>query len=329
MARKSATEERQSPKLLDQLRTALRVRHRKLSTEQAYCGWVKRFILFHDKRHPAEMGAPEITAFLNHLADDLAVAASTQNQALNALVFLYKHVLDYEVGKLDGLVRAKRPPKLPVVLTRKEVRAVRTQLTGFYLLFMTLLYGTGMRLQECLRLRIQDIDFERRQITVRNAKGGRDRWTMLPSSVIDPLKAHLETVLELHNKDLAAGFGRVYLPHALARKYPGADREWGWQYVFPASKLSVDPRSGVTRRHHLDPRVMQKAIKGAVRRTGIVKNATCHTLRHSFATHLLEDGYDIRTVQKLLGHKDVKTTEIYTHVLNRGAGAVRSPADRL
>jgi integron integrase len=321
--------ESQGPRLLDQMKTAIRVRHLSLHTEQAYCSWVKRFILFHGKRHPEEMGVAEVTAFLNHLAEDRTVAASTQNQALNSLVFLYKHVVKKEVGKLDGLVRAKRPLRLPVVLTRDEVRAVLAQLSGCPLLMLTMIYGTGMRLHDCLRLRVHDIDFGRRQLTIRDGKGQKDRWTMLPARIVEDLEAHLADVHEIHRRDLDRGYGRVYLPHALDRKYPNAAAEWRWQYTFPASKLSVDPRSGLMGRHHLHKSILQRYMRDAVDQAKLTKRATIHTLRHSFATHLLEDGYDIRTVQKLLGHKDVKTTEIYTHVLSLGAGAVRSPADRL
>jgi len=320
---------RRSPKLLDQLVAALRVRHYSIRTEAAYRRWAKRFILFHGKRHPNELGAAEITAFLNHLAVARNVAASTQNQALNALIFLYRHILEKDVKELEGLVRAKRPKRLPVVLTRREVKAVTAQLECIHRLMAVLLYGTGMRIMECLRLRVQDIDFERREITIRDGKGNKDRRTMLPKAVAEDLREHLRSVRKLHQQDLARGFGRVWLPYALERKYPNAAADWRWQYVFPASKMSVDPRSGVTRRHHPDPSVLQREVKAAVDRAGIRKAATCHTLRHSFATHLLEDGQDIRTVQELLGHKDVKTTEIYTHVLNRGPRGVRSPADRL
>ncbi len=317
-----------SPKLLDQMRTALRVRHRTLATEKAYVDSVKRYILFHGKRHPRELGDTEINAFLSHLAVEGNVSASTQNQALNAVVFLYRHVLKKDLGKFD-LIRAKRPERVPVVLSRQEVRQLLSELQGVCKLVGTLLYGTGMRLKECLRLRVKDVDFVRRQITIRDAKGHKDRYTMLPVVVEKDLRAHLELIRRLHREDRAQGFGRVFMPEALDRKYRQAAAEWRWQYVFPASRISSDPRSGIKRRHHLHPSVMQKAVKEAVRRARIHKEASCHTLRHSFATHLLEDGSDIRTVQMLLGHKDVKTTEIYTHVLRCGPGGVRSPADRL
>lgn len=317
------------PKLLEQLKIALRVRHRTLATETAYVGWVRRYIYFHNKRHPSEMGADEINAFLSHLAVEGKVAASTQNQALNALVFLYRHVLEKEFGPLEGLIRAKRPERVPVVMTRQEVKAVIDEMKGLSRLQTTMLYGTGMRVKECLRLRVKDVDFDMNQITIRDAKGHKDRYVMLPAVAASGLRRHLRWAWKQHQADLEAGYGRVYLPYALERKYPQAPTEWKWQYVFPATKISTDPRSGITRRHHLHVSVLQKAVKAAVRRAKIYKQATCHTFRHSFATHLLEDGSDIRTVQKLLGHKDVKTTEIYTHVLKCGPAGVRSPADRL
>lgn len=323
------SEDKKLAKLIEELRKALRTRHRSLQTENAYCNWVRRFHEFHDGRPVSQLGSSEIMAFLSHLAADRDVAISTQNQALNALVFLYKKVLQVEPGSLQGVVRPRRPPKLPVVLTRDEVRRLMAELRGDRKRIATLLYGTGMRLQECLRLRIHDVDFGMQQIIVRTGKGAKDRVTILPRSVQSWLEGHLVTVREQHDSDLALGLGAVYLPYALAMKYPGASRQWGWQYVFPARRFSKDPRSGAKRRHHLDPSVLQRAVKVAVGRAKIYKAATCHTLRHSFATHLLEDGYDIRTIQKLLGHKDVKTTEIYTHVLRVGAAGVRSPADQL
>jgi integron integrase len=317
------------PKLLDQVREKLRVKHYSIRIEQAYLDWIKRFILFHGKRHPETMGNREVSAFISHLATHRNVAASTQNQALSALVFLYQEVLGRELGWLDDLERAKRPARLPVVLTPAEVRAVLAHLEGRHELMAKLVYGTGLRLMECVRLRVKDVDFERGEIGVRDGKGNKDRITVLPRSLAEPLKSHLEKVRVLHEKDLAEGFGEVYLPFALERKYQKAAREWGWQYVFPASKRSIDPRSGKERRHHIDEKSLQRAVKGAVRASGITKPATCHTFRHSFATHLLETGYDIRTVQELLGHKDVSTTMIYTHVLNKGGHGVRSPADSL
>ena len=317
----------QSKKLLDQVRDVLRLKHYAYSTEQTYVDWIKRFILFHKKRHPKDMGRPEIQAFLTHLAVEGNVAASTQNQAMSALLFLYREVLQIELDAPLDSIRAKKPARLPVVLTRAETQKVIEGMTGTYQLMAKLLYGSGLRLMECVRLRVKDIDFERREITVRDAKGGHERVTMLPASLVAPLQEHLRRVKLLHKQDLLAGFGQVYLPYALDRKYPSASREWGWQYMFPSDRLSTDPRSGLKRRHHVDESNLQRAVKDAVRLAKIAKPASCHTFRHSFATHLLEAGYDIRTVQELLGHKDVKTTMIYTHVLNRGGLAVRSPLD--
>jgi integron integrase len=322
-------EEKREPKLLDRVRDALRVRHMSLRTEKAYLHWIRRYILFHGKRHPKEMGEEEINAFLTHLAVEGQVSASTQTQALCALLFLYRTVLEKEVGELEGLVRAKRRRKLPVVLTAEEVKRILSRLEGDDRIFLSLLYGTGMRLLEGLRLRVKDVDFAYDQITIRDGKGAKDRVTMLPSSLKADLREHLKKVKLQHEADLRAGHGWVYLPNALSRKYPGAAAEWGWQYVFPAPALSRDPRSGERRRHHLYERSVQKAFHQAVREAAIVKPATCHTLRHSFATHLLMNGYDIRTVQELLGHKSVKTTMIYTHVLNRGGRGVQSPVDLL
>ncbi|MBS3963348.1 MAG: integron integrase [Methylomonas sp.] len=317
------------PKLLDQVRDKIRVKHYSIRTEQAYTDWIRRFILFHHKQHPSEMGAAEVEAFLTHLAVVGNVAASTQNQAKSALLFLYKEVLAVELPWLDGVEQAKAPKRLPVVLTHAEVKDLLGRLTGTSWLLASLLYGTGMRLMEVMRLRVKDVEFARLEIVVRDGKGFKDRVTMLPASLAEPLKAHLEKVKALHHEDLQTGYGSVYLPHALEKKYPNAGREWGWQYVFPSHKLSVDPRSGITRRHHLDEKGVQRAIKQAVRDSGLVKPATPHTLRHSFATHLLQGGYDIRTVQELLGHSDVATTMIYTHVLNKGGQGVTSPLDRL
>ncbi len=319
----------QKPKLLDQVRSAIRIRHYSIRTEEAYVQWIKRFILFHNKRHPKDMGAPEINAFLSHLAVNNNVAASTQNQALSAILFLYKEVLEQEVGKLEGVVRAKKSLKLPVVFTVEEVKAVLVRLQGSTWLMASLLYGSGLRLMECVRLRVKDVDFHYRQLVVRDGKGQKDRATMLPSRVIEPLKQHLDRVKAIHEQDLREGLGAVYLPFALDKKYPNAAKEWGWQYVFPASITSIDPRSGIRRRHHIDKTILQKAVKSAVRQAGIAKPGSCHTLRHSFATHLLQSGYDIRTVQELLGHSDVNTTMIYTHVLNKGGKGVSSPLDEL
>jgi integron integrase len=311
------------------VRDAIRARHYSYRTEEAYAGWIRRFILFHGKRHPAEMGKPEIERFLTALAVDRKVAASTQNQALASILFLYKDVLGRETGWLEDVVRAKRPERLPVVLTRPEVESLLAALDGVSWIMAMLLYGSGLRLMECLRLRLKDVEFGRREILVRQGKGGKDRVTMLPSAVVPKLTTYLRRVRDLHSSDLAMGFGRVALPDALGCKYPNADREWGWQWVFPASTISADPRTGERRRHHLHESVPQRAIREARRRAGIGKPVGPHTLRHCFATHLLEAGYDIRTVQELLGHRDVKTTMIYTHVLNRGGRGVQSPADHL
>jgi integron integrase len=316
------------PRLLDELRARIRRLGLSLRTEEAYVGWVRRFILGNGKRHPRDMGAREVEAFLTMLATRGHVAASTQNQALSALLFLYREVLGMELPWMDEIRRAKRPQRLPTVLSRDEVATMLAQMHGVTWLMAALLYGSGMRLMECLRLRVKDVDFVRREITVRHGKGGKDRRTMLPAMTVEALQGQLAEARRVHERDLAAGFGAVGLPDALDRKYRHAAREWIWQYIFPASMRSVDPRSGEVRRHHLDESVLQRAVKSAVRRGAIAKPATCHTLRHSFATHLLEAGQDIRTVQELLGHADVATTQIYTHVLNRGAGGVLSPLDR-
>jgi integron integrase len=315
------------PKLLDRLREACRVRHYSVRTEDAYHDWCKRFILFHGKRHPEEMGAAEITQFLTHLAVEGRVAASTQNQAFCALLFLYRDVLRADPGKIAGVVRANRPKRLPVVLTRAEVRRVLDRLADPYRLMAELMYGSGLRLLECLRLRVKDVDLDRHEITVREGKGNKDRRTVLPAAVVPRLIAHLVEVRRRHDADLAEGYGAVYLPHALGRKLPGAATEFWWQYVFPSSKLSVDPRGGETRRHHAHEAAVSRAVTEAVRAAGLAKRATSHSFRHSFATHLLEAGHDIRTVQELLGHADVSTTMIYTHVLNKGGHGVTSPLD--
>ncbi|MBM3358729.1 MAG: integron integrase [Betaproteobacteria bacterium] len=315
------------PRLLEQYRERLRVKHYSLRTEDAYLHWVRRFIYFHGKRHPREMGGPEVEAFLSHLATEGRVAPSMQNQTLAALLFLYREVLEKDLPWMEGMVRAKRPARVPVVLTEGEVRALLGQLDGTRWLATSLLYATGMRLLEGLRLRVKDVDFERREITVRDGKGGRDRRTMLPERLLEPLRGHLERVKFLHERDLSEGFGEVYLPFALARKYPHAGRSWPWQYVFPSGSRSTDPLDGVIRRHHLDEKVIQRAVSEAARKAGIAKPVSPHVLRHSFATHVLEAGYDIRTVQELLGHRDVSTTMIYTHVLNKGGRGVKSPLD--
>ena len=328
-ARMNAPVARQSPRLLDRVRQAVRARHYALRTEQTYVQWIRRFILFHGKRHPGEMGKREIEAFLTHLAVSAHVSASTQNQALAAILFLYRHVLERDLEWLGDVVRAKRPHRLPVVLSRSEVEALLSGLRGIRWLQGAMLYGGGLRLLECLRLRVKDLDFERGEILVREGKGNKDRRTLLPAVVRQPLREHLERVRALHQRDLAEGFGRVVLPEALERKYVNAAAEWGWQWVFPSVNRCVDPRSGIERRHHQDESGLQKAVREAARLAGIHKPVGPHTLRHCFATHLLEAGYDIRTIQELLGHKDVSTTMVYTHVLNRGGAGVRSPMDGL
>ena len=315
------------PKLLDQVRDAIRVKHYSYRTEEAYVYWAKAYILFHHKRHPKQMGEREISQFLTHLAVDKNVAASTQNQALSALLFLYREVLRRPLDERIQAKRAKRPARLPVVFSKEEVRAILAQLEGTPWLMASLLYGSGLRLMECLRLRVKDVDFGYEQLVVRDGKGHKDRVTPLAHALNEPLRRHLSRVKTLHEQDLKEGFGQVYLPFALARKYPNADHAWGWQYVFPSSKRSTDPRSDELRRHHLSESVLQRAVKGALRQTGITKQGSCHTSRHSFATHLLEAGYDIRTVQELLGHKDVSTTMTYTHVTRKGGQGVRSPLD--
>ncbi len=317
------------PKLLDRMRALLRTRHYSIRTEDAYVQWARRFILFHGKKHPSSMGAAEINAFLSHLAVERSVSASTQTQALCAILFLYRDVLVEDVPWLAELERAPRRQPAPLVLTRNEVDRLLGSMSGTPQLVARLLYGTGMRLLECLRLRVKEVDFQSREVLVRSGKGNKDRTTMLPRVLCVALRRHLENVRALHDRDVAAGFGRVWMPEALAVKYPNADGSWGWQWVFPAAQRSVDPRSGIERRHHLSEQTIQRAVHEAVRRTDMAKPATPHTLRHSFATHLLASGHDIRTVQELLGHADVKTTMIYTHVLGLGASGVRSPLDAL
>jgi integron integrase len=317
------------PKLLDQVSDLIRVKHYSIRTEQAYLRWIRAYIFFHKKRHPAEMGSTEVSQFLSHLAVKGKVAASTQNQALSALLFLYREVLKQPFEWLEDVQRAKRPSKLPVVFTKEEVRTILLQLEGSKWVMASLLYGSGLRLMECVRLRVKDIDFGYNQIVVRDGKGNKDRMTVLPGALKEPLQRHLNKVKAVHEEDLKEGFGQVYLPFALEKKYVNASREWSWQYVFPASKRSQDPRSGAIRRHHVDETILQAAVKKAIQAAGLAKAGSCHSLRHSFATHLLENGYDIRTVQELLGHKDVSTTMIYTHVMNKGGKGVRSPMDLL
>jgi integron integrase len=317
-----------APRLLDEVRRVLRLKHYSLRTEAIYVQWIRRFILANGKRHPRDMGELEVERFLSDLAVERKVAAATQNQALAAVLFLYQQVLGVELAWMDGVVRAKRPQRIPTVLSREEVTSVLAQMDGRPWLLASLLYGTGMRLMEVLRLRIKDVDFGRREITVRDGKGGKDRRTMLPQSLIEPIQREVERARLLHVADLREGFGAAWLPYALARKYPTAPREIGWQYVFPSPRRSHDPRDGVERRHHFDDGLLSRSLKKACKQAGVAKPVSAHTLRHSFATHLLEAGYDIRTVQELLGHKDVATTQIYTHVLNRGGHGVLSPLDR-
>lgn len=317
------------PRLLDLMRDELRSRHYSARTERAYCLWVKRFVQFHSLRHPADMGAREINAFLTHLAVDQQVSASTQNQALSGLLFLYRYVYGFDIGDVGDVVRARKSQHLPVVLTREEVRAVLAEMDGESWLMASLLYGSGLRLTECLRLRVQDVEFGRGEVAVRDGKGNKDRVTMLPESLKAPLREQFERARRVHKKDLRDGWGRTILPDALCRKYPNAPQEWVWQWVFPQQNRWRNPSSGQQGRHHVHPTVLQRAVKEAVRRSGVAKRAGCHTFRHSFATHLLETGYDIRTIQELLGHKSVNTTMIYTHVLNKGGQGVRSPLDRL
>ena len=317
------------PKLLDQVRHQCRVRHRALSTEKSYVSWIRRFILFHNKRHPLDMGADEVEAFLTHLAVDGHVAASTQNQALSALLFLYREVLDHDFGWLDNVVRASKPKRLPEVYSPEEARLVINKLGGLRWLMGMLLYGGGLRVMECLRLRIKDLGFERLQVTVRDGKGEKDRVTLLPERVTGRLRQHIASVRERHEQAMRNGYGGVELPYALARKYPNAASEWGWQYVFPAVRPTMDPRSGTYRRHHLHASYIQKAVSTITRTLNIDRVVGCHTFRHSFATHLIADGVDIRTVQELMGHKDVRTTQTYTHVVKLNGFAVRSPADQL
>ena len=318
----------QGKKLLDQYRDALRVRHYSHRTEETYVSWVRQFILFHKKRHPRDMGVDEINIFITHLVKGRNVAASTQNQAISSILFLYRHVLNIE---LDGTalipIRPTKPKRLPTVLSPVEAKKVIERMDGVYKIMAQIMYGSGLRLMEVMRLRVKDLDFANRQIVVRDGKGENDRVTVFPGLLLEPLRLHLKGVKAQHDLDLSEGFGTVYLPYALERKYPNAKREFAWQYVFPAPSLSIDPISGVKQRHHLGEANLQRAVKRAAKLARINKPVTPHTFRHSFATHLLQNGYDIRTVQELLGHKDVKTTMIYTHVLNKGPRAVHSPLD--
>jgi integron integrase len=316
-------------KLLDQVRDVIRKRHYSIRTEQAYADWIRRFILFHKKQHPKDMGEKEISQFISHLATDRNVAASTQNQALNAIVFLYKQVLNVDLGDFGHMERARKPERLPTVMSRDEAGRILSSMEGIHQLMAKLLYGCGLRLMECVRLRVKDIDFEQNHIIVRDGKGIKDRSTMLPEQLKPLLLEHLERVRIMHEQDLKKGYGKVFLPFALERKYPNAASEWGWQYVFPSGKISKDPRSGRMRRHHISENSLQRAVQKAARKANLTKHVSPHTFRHSFATHLLESGYDIRTVQELLGHKDVTTTMIYTHVIQKGGMGVQSPLDTL
>ena len=313
--------------LLAAVRETIRLKHYSLRTEETYVHWIRRFIYFHAKRHPRDMGAAEVTAFLNHLVASRDIAASTQNQALSALLFLYREVLAEPLAWLDGVVRVKRPARVPTVLSPAEASALLSGMTGTKWLMAALLYGAGLRLRECLTLRVKDVDFDCRQIVARQGKGAKDRRTLLPGAVVEPLRAHLVRGKAVHERDLATGYGDVELPNALAMKYPNAGRQWGWQFVFPSHKFSADPRSGVIRRHHVYENYLIRGVKLASAKARITKHVSCHTLRHSFATHLLENGYDIRTVQELLGHASVETTMIYTHVMNKGGRGGRSPLD--
>ena len=317
----------EKPRLLDEVRAVCRMRHLSLRTEQAYIAWIKRYIFFHNKRHPREMAEAEIRAFISHLAVDGGITASTQTVALSALLFLYRDVLKQKLPYVSDIERARKPKRLPAVFTRAETQRILGNLEGIHWLIAGLLYGSGLRLMECLRLRVKDVDFSYGQVIVRDGKGEHDRITMLPGRLKQPLMLHLQKVKALHEEDLRSGYGEVFLPYALARKFPNAPKLWAWQYVFPSARRSIDPRSGIERRHHFSETSVQKGMRAAMSKARVLKHGSCHTFRHSFATHLLEQGYDIRTVQELLGHKDVKTTMIYTHVLNRGGRGVRSPLD--
>ncbi len=323
------TENKNESKLLDQLRDIIRMKHYSFRTEKTYSQWVKRFILFHNKKHPKDMGGNEIRSFLNHLAVNKKSSASTQNQALCSIIFLYKEVLNIEIGEIDAIIWAKKPGRLPCVFSKNEVKEILNEMNGIYKIMATLLYGGGLRLSECLSLRVKDIDFDYQQIIIRCGKGGKDRVTILPDSVVKPLKEHIEKVKKIHEKDIQDGFDSVYMPYALERKYPNAGKEIGWRFLFPGKTIAKDPRSKIKRRHHLHSSVLQRAVKTGIQNAGIVKQGGCHTLRHSFATHLLEDGVNIRTVQELLGHKNLETTMIYTHVMDKKKIGVKSPADDL
>ncbi|HSE42537.1 MAG TPA: integron integrase [Acidobacteriota bacterium] len=316
-------------KLIQQVRHTIRVRHYSLRTEESYVHWIQKFLQFHSFRNPLQLQEADLSKFLSYLAVHEKMAASTQNQATSALLFLYRQVLQQDLDWIHNIQRAKTNFRIPIVFSRQEVRNILKQLDGTLWIMASLLYGSGLRLMECLRLRLKDIDFDSKQIVVRDGKGARDRVTLLPESLIAPLKKHLQRVKSLHDMDLDEGFGKVHLPFALQRKYPNAHSEWSWQYVFPSSKRSIDPSTNQIRRHHVDESVLQRAIHKAIRLCGITKHGSCHTLRHSFATHLLESGCDIRTIQELLGHKDVSTTMIYTHVTQKGGSGIKSPFDAI
>ncbi len=318
-----------SPKLMDRLKTMIRLKHYSPKTEKSYCYWVRQYIYFHNKKHPKDMGEVEIRAFLNHLAVDKQVAASTQNQALCAIIFLYREVLQINIGEIEKITWAKKPKRLPIVFSQKEVQHILENLSGVYKLMVMLLYGAGLRLKECLELRVKDIDFDNNQIFIRDGKGFKDRYTILPGSVIEDLKNHVKSVIATHETDITNGYNSVYLPYALEKKYPNAGNEIGWHYLFPGNNISRDPVSGIERRHHIHERLLQRAVKNAIQKAGIHKKGGCHTFRHSFATHLLEDGTNIRIVQDLLGHNSVETTMVYTHIINKTKRGVISPADQL
>jgi len=319
----------QKPKLIDQLRETIRLRHYSYRTEQAYVNWIRKFIIFHNKRHPKDLGEKEIAQFLSHLAVNRQVSNSTQNQALCAIVFLYKNVLNQDIGEFSSVMWAKRLKRIPVVFTKDEIKRIINEMAGTQKLMVMLLYGTGLRLNECLQLRVKDVDFESRQIYIRSGKGAKDRITLLPGQLAGQLQKQIDYVKKLHEYDLQNGFDSVYLPDALERKYPNAGRELGWRFLFPGNKISRDPRTGILRRHHIHASILQKAVKRAIQKAGIIKHAGCHTFRHSFATHLLESGYDIRTIQELLGHSSVQTTMVYTHIVKKGGLVVISPIDTI
>jgi len=318
-----------SSKLLERLKEEIQVKHYSPKTEESYCGWVRRFILFHNKKHPKKLGEKEIKQYINHLAVKQNLAAATQNQALCAILFLYREVLDIELEDIENIRWAKKAKRLPVVFSKKEVTRIMAELSGVYKLMVMLMYGSGLRMKECLQLRIKDIDFDNKQVIVRAGKGKKDRYTLMPKTIVKSLKKHMKKVKKLHDQDLAAGNGSVYLPYSLDKKYPNANKKFGWQYLFPSKTLSEDPDTGIKRRHHIHGRTLQRAVKTAIKRAGIRKHGGCHTFRHSFATHLLEDGANVRVVQELLGHRNLETTMVYTHVMSKSKAGVESPADRI